>query len=217
MKQESVVFKGTKEGIIIHLPDKKDFKEILSILDKKIKKARSFFSGAHVVLNFSKRIPSPEEERILRRLINNKYGMVLTKIVTPVAEKNLLKIKHEKAKEQPLVLRKTIRSGQKVCHDSTLIVLGDVNPGAELVANGDIFVLGCLRGIAHAGASGNLESIVAAFRLQPTQLRIGNILARAPDEETLVPEIPEIARVKDGTIIIEPYTNLFKEGIQWEK
>jgi len=217
MKQESVVFKGTKEGIIIHLPDKKDFQEILSILDKKIKKAQSFFSGAHVVLNFGRRIPSPDEEKILKRLINSKYGMVLTKIVTPVEEKNLLKIKHQKAKEQPLVLKRTIRSGQKVYHDSTLIVLGDVNPGAELVAKGDIFVLGRLRGIAHAGASGNLEAIVAAFRLQPTQLRIGNILARAPDEEASVPDIPEIARVKDGTIIIEPYTNLFKEGIQWEK
>lgn len=217
MKQESVVFKGTKEGIIIHLPDKKDFQQILDILDNKINKAKSFFSGAHVVLNFGRRLPTPDEEKILKNLINNKYGMVLTKIVTPVEEKKLLKIKHQEEKDHPLVLKRTIRSGQKIYHDSTLIVLGDVNPGAELVSKGDIFVLGSLRGIAHAGVSGDLDSIVAAFRLQPTQLRIGNILARAPDDEASAPEFPEVARVKDGIIIIEPYTNLFKEGIQWEK
>jgi septum site-determining protein MinC len=107
--------------------------------------------------------------------------------------------------EEALFVKKTVRSGQSVHYDGSIIILGDVNPGAEVVATGDIMVMGSLRGVAHAGARGNEKSVVMAFKLQPTQLRIANHITRPPDEDMIGPSYPEIARIKEGAIMIEIY------------
>lgn len=99
----------------------------------------------------------------------------------------------------------TVRNGQRLDYQGNIIVMGDVNPGAEIVAGGNIIVLGNLRGMAHAGVGGNMGAVVVAFSLQPTQLRIGNIIARSPEGDLEKPDYPEIAYIKDDTMIIEPY------------
>jgi septum site-determining protein MinC len=106
---------------------------------------------------------------------------------------------------QPLVIRRTIRSGQVVRHAGTVIVLGDINPGAEVIANGDVIVWGKLRGVVHAGAAGDLRATVGALLLMPTQLRIADHIARAPDDKRVLRWPAEIARVRDGRIIVEPW------------
>ena len=85
-----------------------------------------------------------------------------------------------------------------------LLVIGDVNPGAEVVAGGNVVVWGKLRGMVHAGAMGDDSAIVCALSLAPTQLRIGNHIARPPDEKKASP-IPEVARVRDDRIVVEPW------------
>ena len=104
-----------------------------------------------------------------------------------------------------LLVRRTLRSGQRVRFNGNVVVLGDVNPGAEIVASGDIVVLGTLRGVAHAGATGSAEAIVMAFRLQPMQLRVGSVIGRAPDGQPARADAPEIARLRDGALLIERY------------
>ena len=89
---------------------------------------------------------------------------------------------------------------------SNLVILGDVNPGSEVWADGDIVVFGTLRGVAHAGASGNREARVVALRLMPTQLRIADKICRAPDDDVKGPRGPEQAFLKDGAIVIEPWS-----------
>ncbi|WP_038057292.1 septum site-determining protein MinC [Thermus amyloliquefaciens] len=101
-----------------------------------------------------------------------------------------------------LVLSKTLRSGERVQHPGTVVVLGDVNPGAEVVAGGDVIVVGKLRGLAHAGAGGDEERFIFALELAAKQVRIGPHLAQAP--EGLEARGPEIARVQEGTIVVEP-------------
>lgn len=103
---------------------------------------------------------------------------------------------------ETLLIKRTLRSGQRVRYNGNVVILGEVNPGAEVVAAGDIIVMGALRGVAHAGAGGRDDAIVVAFRLQPTQLRIGSYIARAP-EGADAPDAPELARVQDGKITIE--------------
>jgi septum formation inhibitor MinC len=98
----------------------------------------------------------------------------------------------------------TVRSGQRVETEHSLVVCGDVNSGAEVIAGGDIIVLGALRGIAHAGAyeeSGG-GRFIFALNLQPTQLRIGSVITRGVGEST---KGPEIAKVDGGTVVVEPY------------
>ena len=85
------------------------------------------------------------------------------------------------------------------------MVLGDVNPGAEIICSGDILVLGSLRGVANAGCTGNVNASVFAFRLEPTQLRIANYISRSPDEKLPKPLGPELARVCDNVIQITAY------------
>lgn len=96
---------------------------------------------------------------------------------------------------EPLYLKTTIRSGVAIRHPGTVIIQGDVNPGGEVIANGDIVIWGCLRGIAHAGAKGNPECCIMALRMQPTQLRIAQWVARAPSgtPDFLEPEVAYIA------------------------
>lgn len=109
------------------------------------------------------------------------------------------------ADENTVLIKRTVRSGQSIQYDGNVVVLGDVNPGSEIIASGNIVVMGALRGVVHAGATGNEQATVSAFRLQPTQLRIANHITRAPDGDYLAPEQPEIARIKDGVVVIEIY------------
>lgn len=114
---------------------------------------------------------------------------------------------NEVARRHPtLLIRRTLRSGQSVRFRGNVVVLGDVNPGAEITAGGDIVVMGWLRGMAHAGAQGNPRAIVSAFRLNPTQLRIAQFIARAPDQgDTALPHVPEYAEVRDGQLVIDSW------------
>ncbi|MUL38329.1 septum site-determining protein MinC [Gloeocapsopsis dulcis] len=102
---------------------------------------------------------------------------------------------------EPLYLQMTVRSGMEIRHAGSVIVLGDLNPGGTVVANGDILVWGRLRGVAHAGAAGNSKCLIMALQMEPTQLRIAEFVARAP---TNVPSqfYPEIAYVMSEGIRI---------------
>lgn len=109
------------------------------------------------------------------------------------------------SQEQTILIQRTIRSGQRVFYPGNVVVLGDVNPGGEVIAGGNIIVMGAFRGVAHAGAMGKEDAVVAALRLEPSQLRIAGYITRAPEGDVSSPYYPEIARVQDGIVIIEQY------------
>ncbi len=111
-----------------------------------------------------------------------------------------------------MYLRQTLRSGQSVSHTGHLVIIGDVNPGAEVIASGDITVWGALRGIALAGVGGNNDAEIRALRLQPIQIRIGESFARSPDKNRLHYDNhngPETARVVDGKIKVFKFSPQF--------
>ncbi|MFN3926711.1 MAG: septum site-determining protein MinC [Pseudanabaenaceae cyanobacterium] len=101
--------------------------------------------------------------------------------------------------EDPLYIKMTVRSGTEIRHGGSVIIFGDVNAGAEIIADGDILVWGKLRGLAHAGARGNLQAVVMALHFQPTQLRIAHLIADFP---TAPPVNPEIAYVENEEVIV---------------
>jgi len=108
--------------------------------------------------------------------------------------------------DDTLFLRRTIRSGQAIHHTSNVVILGDVNPGAEIVASGDILVWGALRGMVHAGYPNNENAIVCSLVLAPVQLRIAHLLSRPPDGFQ-VQARPEYATIKSGQIVVEAWMN----------
>lgn len=115
------------------------------------------------------------------------------KQIDSIAEKKSLKI-----------INKTLRNGQRIEYDGDVMIFGDVNPGAYVIASGNIIVMGVLRGVVHAGARGDETTVVIALKLLPQQLRIGNYITRAPDDvDTETPENSEKAYIKDNQILIE--------------
>lgn len=104
---------------------------------------------------------------------------------------------------ETVMICRHLRSGQKFFTRGNIVILGDINPGAEIIAGGNILVMGALRGMAHAGAMGDEDSVIAAFRLNPTQLRIANHITRAPDGERFEVSSPELARIRAGKVVIE--------------
>lgn len=105
--------------------------------------------------------------------------------------------------ERTLVRRGPLRSGQLIRYRGNVVILGDVNPGAQVVATGDVIVLGTLRGVAHAGADGSRGAVVAALRLCPTQLRIADLVRRCPEDDPRQGSRPELARVRETEIVVE--------------
>src|SRR6202171_6679273 len=99
--------------------------------------------------------------------------------------------------------RGTLRGGQALHNLGNLVVIGDVNPGAELIASGDIVVFGSLRGVAHAGAQGDRAARVVALELAPTQLRIATLIAVSDPGSK--PRGPEHASIADERIVVVPF------------
>ncbi|MBL1210168.1 septum site-determining protein MinC [Geminocystis sp. GBBB08] len=110
---------------------------------------------------------------------------------------------------EPLYLKNTIRSGVEICHPSSVIVLGDVNPGATILASGDVFIWGTLRGIAHAGYMGNRQGLIMTLKLEATQLRIADLVARVPDNSP-DQNMAEVAYISQEGIKIHSALNFLR-------
>jgi septum site-determining protein MinC len=126
---------------------------------------------------------------------------------------DLRKSLRETEKLPTLYIQRTLRSGQSITSDGNIVVIGDVNPGSEIIAKGDITVWGVLGGIAHAGSAGNVYARIRALKMNAIQLRIADVFARRPDSinipyiqksETFV---PEEACIRKKQIIIQKLHN----------
>ena len=105
---------------------------------------------------------------------------------------------------ETLFLKETLRSGRSIIHDGHVIIMGDVNPGAEIFAAGNVLIWGRLRGLVHAGALGDETAVICALELTPTQLRIAGQIAIPPDERPDVP-VPEQALIRHDQIVVQPW------------
>ncbi len=202
MKEELVSFKGINEGIYIYIK-RGNFKDIKKEFEKKLNEYKDFYDGANILGIKSENLKDEEVDKLLH-MIKNKYGL-------DIDENGLPDYLNEPSvytgidEGMTKFFNTTIRSGQVVEYEGNIVIIGDVNPGALIKAWGNIIILGKIRGVAHAGANGNENAYVAAYILQPTQLRIGDIIARKPDGEFAKSDMPEVARVYKGEVVIEPY------------
>lgn len=103
-----------------------------------------------------------------------------------------------------LLWQETLRSGQSLVHEGHVVVLGDVNPGAQIVAGGNVVVWGRLRGLVHAGAHGDRQARICALELVPTQLRIADQIAVPPADRPRSLR-PEMAAIREELIVAEPW------------
>jgi septum site-determining protein MinC len=230
--QESIAIKGTRNGLLLTLEPETPFGDLLDALAKRLAEAPAFFRGAALTVDTSRRSLRVSERVQLEDLLAHYQMsiMPLERMTTSLATGRLepkttitlspADIMPEAASElEPMVrerdprdsddtlfLRRTVRSGQAIHHHSNVVVLGDVNPGAEIVAGGDVIVWGVLRGLVHAGYADNETALVCALQLAPVQLRIAHLLSRPPEGFGAQPQ-PEVATIRQGQIVVEAWVN----------
>jgi septum site-determining protein MinC len=200
---EEVVFKGVNGGLQLVL-NVAAFDAALAQLTAKLAASEEFFPPGTVVKLPPGLTLAPAERQQLA-LVLAEYG--LTCAGEPAdgdgTEEALPGAAREGYEINALVVARTLRSGQKIVYPGSVVIIGDVNPGAQVVAGGDIIVLGACRGVAHAGARGDQTATITANRIVAIQLRIAGLIARAPDDLDK-PAYIETARIKEGTVVIEP-------------
>ncbi len=123
--------------------------------------------------------------------------------VTAEGMNQALEYLNREVKQETLFLRTTVRSGQVISHDGNIVIIGDINPGGEVEADGHIAVFGNVKGVVKAGKSGDRDAFVVGVRLQPTQIGIAGMITRMPDGEVYQSQVPEIARISGEHIVIE--------------
>lgn len=235
---QGIEVKGDQDGLILLLPAAGSNDDIVASLHGYLASKGAFFKGADIVLDVGGRRLTAEELDRLRET-SQRWQVTIVSLrasdeVTRRAARELDIETPFQAKPQSnaarsnrpitvpdestdaLLVRRTLRSGQVVRHPQSVLVVGDVNAGAEIVAGGDVVVWGSLRGVVHAGAMGNVTAVVCALNLVPTQLRISDQIAVSPDErkkkggrfqpwKRLAARVPERARLQNGHIIVEPW------------
>ena len=216
-------------GFEIEIAPMTSYQEIKEDIIEKLSKNKAFFSGSEAKLVFTGKDLTKAQKSDLKRLLAMDYEVTNVQFVGTLAEQmNEVSVrKTEKPAGPPVDSKKinliskdyftaksifvshTLRSGQRVECAGDVVVLGDVNDGAEVIAGGSIAVMGTLRGLVHAGATGRSDVVVAAVALVPKQLRIsGKIAVFSQDKET---SVPEIAEYKEGSIMVRPLKPLVKQ------
>jgi septum site-determining protein MinC len=182
--KQIITIKGTREGLSLHMDDACSFEDLLKELEEKLA-ANRIDSADHLVgvhIQLGNRYLYKEQEEILCKMITSKQRLKIESIHSDVITKQAANEWKEEAEVK--AVSRVVRSGQVLEVKGDLLLLGDVNPGGCVTATGNIFVMGNLLGIAHAGKDGNADAVIAASYMNPTQLRIADYISRAPDHET---------------------------------
>ncbi len=197
-----VTIKGVKDGLVFLLDDSCEWELLITELQHKLEKThQQILTGPiiHVHVKLGKREAGEKEKEQIRAIIGQKGNLFIRSITCDNPPKT------ESSDGQPPIkmMKGMVRSGQTLRHEGNLLFLGDVNPGGTIVCTGNIYVMGSLRGMAHAGMDGDENAIIAASHLRPTQLRIAGIISRPPDEWGIDEAFMEFAYIKDGKMEID--------------
>lgn len=220
MSNQSVVIKSNKYGLIVVLDEKTEWEELKKNVAEKFRTSAKFFGSAQMALCFQGRKLTFEEELELSDTISANCQIQVVCIAdentsTEQAMKQVLERNQEESADlmnlqDGRFYKGTLRSGQVLESETSIIILGDVNPGARVISKGNVIVLGTLKGNVYVGASGNQDAFVAALSMDPMQIRIGDVIARSSDSRPVrkkkTDDTPKIAFVEEGNIYIEPIT-----------
>jgi septum site-determining protein MinC len=214
-----VQIKGLKDGLLVTLGDAA-WTVLQEALLNRVEQQASFFQGARLALDVGNQVLKTAELTSLRDILSER-GILLWAVLSnsPTTEKTaqLLGLATRIHKTRPTEMQaargidhesalwvdRTLRSGVRIEYAGNVVIVGDVNPGAEVIAGGSVIVWGRLRGVVHAGAQGNTDTTVRALDLSPTQLRIANEIAVAPARRT-APK-PEVVFLRDGRLQAEAW------------
>ena len=192
----------TTEEIVLNVNIVSDIDEIVEELGEKIVKLKEFYQSAKTPIRITGRLFTEGEMERLKKIINNEIDVEInfdepSDLLGLHAIKKTFKTEMDVSETK--YIRYSLRSGQIEEYSGSLVIIGDVNAGAEVIAGGNIAVLGALRGLAHAGAGGNTNAIIAANSIDTTQIRIANVVKEIEEKTEKYP----ICRINNGIIVVE--------------
>ena len=207
----SVKIRGSKHGISVKLDTRASYDEIKQDMASEFRDAGKFLGDEKLAISFEGYFLTEEQQEELVSIIHQNCNVHIVCVLdsSPEHDKKFQKSVQETMMEFDAstgqFYKGHLRSGQVLEFEHSVIVIGDVNPGASSISKGNIVILGSLRGTAFAGASGKKNSFIVAMDMQPIQLRIADVFARASDNSKSTAE-PRIAFVNEENIYIEPLT-----------
>lgn len=226
MPEELIAIKGINDGLLISLSTTEKWQSVTDELAKRIDDKRAFYSGATIIVELGAR-PVPKYELSSLKALLERRGLSLSLVrsdsdTTQQSARSLdlktsenglpAKPTRRQAETKPVnpeetgtrgvIFRRTLRSGRTIHSEGHVVVFGDVNPGAKVIAAGDVVVWGKLRGMVHAGALGDESAVVCALDMNPNQLRIASYIVTSPPGKRRK-ILPEVASIRDNQIVVE--------------
>mgnify|MGYP001198462864 CR=1 FL=1 len=195
--KDLVTIKGVKDGLIFILDEHCDYEDLIRELEYKLENSHQrLLSGAEIKVHIrtSNRIMSDKDKERICGIIGRSGNLIVASIDNEPVRKRKSGLK---------VHTGVVRSGQILEHDGDMMLLGDLNPGGIIRTSGSLFVMGALRGMAHAGKDGDTMAVIAASYMRPTQLRIADVVSRPPDEWDISDAQMEFAYLVDGVMKID--------------
>ncbi len=230
MANALVTIKGIENGLLIGLDENEVWLKVAEALTQEIDANESFFKNSPVTVNLGSRSVATVEMKELVDLLERRtltlWAVVSTNQIS-IGSAHELDIKTNESNQLPfldllnslnfvstkpnsqnalskgLIVRRTLRSGQRVDIKGHVVIFGDVNPGAEVVATGDVVIWGKLRGTVHAGADGDTNVMICALEMSPIQLRIAGYIVTSP--KGIHQTEPEVAKIRGNQIIVESW------------
>ena len=216
MSKSRIRFTGVDYGLLVRMDWEVPLSQLLVEVEEHIQKSPAFFADAKVFLEVDTR-PVLQHEMEQLGVMLSRHGLTLQGVVSaasrvegisrpqPAPEQPKVMTPIINEKETTVVEHRTVRSGEKVASEGHLIIMGDVNPGAEVIAENNIIVWGSLKGTAYAGVPNHEDAVIAALHLSPIQLRIAGYIARSPDVRPVTTAVPELARIDQNEIVVEAW------------
>ena len=203
MKRSCINIYLKKDEILIKINEDYELKEIVESLRKKLPELKKFYKEEKNPIKVTGKILKNKEIDEIQNLIKEKIDVEIDFDMPKGLGLSSIKKAYEKeiATSETKFQRGSLRSGQRIEVEGSVVVLGDVNSGAEVIASDNIVVLGALRGLAHAGAKGNKQAIVAAGVFDAVQIRIANIVKEIIHDEEPMHKQAYISIINDRIVI----------------
>lgn len=217
MGRSAVIIKSNPYGLILNLDPDLPFDELKTAVGDKFKESAAFFKKAKLALTFRGRVLTKEQEALLIDEIVASSGIHVLCLVDEDKEAAeqykaaVTRALEQKQTEDGQFYRGTLRSGQVLESETSIVIIGDVNPGAQVISKGNIVVLGCCMGNLYAGATGDRSCFAAALTMKPLQIRIADKMARSAivkkTDTGEYPVDPKIIYIKDEHLQMKSITN----------
>lgn len=193
-----------KDEIVIRISEGAEYKETIECLNKKIPALKKLYKTEKTPICVVGKVLKNKEIEAIKKIIQSEIDVEVTFDSPKTLGLHGIKKVFEKEIEnsETKFHKGSLRSGQKIEFEGSLVILGDVNSGAEVIAGENIVVLGDLRGLAHAGAKGNIKAIIATHKIDCPQIRIANVIKEIEKQEVLE-NTYQYAYVEKDEIIME--------------